>query len=116
MSYWISLEGERVNDEGETSVGPLPVPEFQEGGTQPVGGTNEADLNVTYNYGKHFKFRDLDGRTGTETEAELAEVVERLGVKQDDNYWTPTEGNAGFALSILLAWARLHPTGTWGVR
>jgi hypothetical protein len=29
-----------------------------------------------------------------------------LGVECDDDYWKPTPGNAGYALSVLLSWAK----------
>ena len=40
------------NDEGETLYS---VNHIQYGGTQVVGGTNECDLNITYNYSKLFR-------------------------------------------------------------
>ena len=49
------------------------VPSFEEGGTLALGGTTEADLNVTYNYGKLFRFASLDGLTG-------AEAVKRIQI------------------------------------
>ena len=31
------------------------------------------------------------------------------------DYWAPTPGNAGYALNILLGWAREHPEGEWSL-
>ena len=107
MTYWISLHDE--NNEI------LPVPRFVEGGTYAIGGSEEADLNVTYNYANSFDFRGLQGRTGAETESELSEVVARLGDNPDPDYWADTPGNAGHACVILWRWTQLHPQGRWNV-
>jgi hypothetical protein len=111
MSWWISLD-----DEGK----PVEVKSFQGGGTQCIGGSTEADLNVTYNYSEvtrlvDFGFRNLDGRTAEDTIDELERVVAALGTQQFENYWAPTPGNAGFAASILLSWAKQHPKAVWRV-
>jgi hypothetical protein len=106
MSWWISL-----NENGQ----PLEVSRHAEGGTFLLGGTTEADLNVTYNYGKHFIFKKLDGRTGLDTTKELEEAVQSLGIARDKDYWSPTAGNVGFACSILLDWAKQYPNGVWRV-
>ena len=112
MSYDISLVDLKTRQ-------PVEVKHHIEGGTHIIGGTTKADLNITYNYGEcynlcQFTIRDLYGKTGKETEAKLAEVVEFLGIRQfSNNYWAPTPGNAGYACSILLAWAREHPDAVW---
>ena len=112
MSYDIELCYEDVQAE---------VKNHQEGGTYQVGGTKKASLNLTYNY-SWFYHRFLDdgegirwmyGKTGKETISRLADAVEELGVKQYKDYWAPTPGNAGYALSILLEWAKQHPTAVW---
>jgi len=113
------------NDEGETLYS---VNHIQYGGTQVVGGTNECDLNITYNYSKLFREvfpLDNDGnttglvwleyKTGKESEQILAKAVERLGVRRDDDYWEATMGNAGFSLQILLSWAREFPNGRFSI-
>ena len=43
----------------------------------------------------------------------LAELLAKDLVRDGGGYWKPTDGNAGFALSILLSWAQLHPQGVW---
>ena len=114
MSYDIYLE--YPNEQAAA-----PVPRHAEGGTYTMGGASSAHLNVTYNYGKfYYEYIDPDegirwlyGKTGAETTGILEQAVEALGTVRDGNYWAATEGNAGFALSILLSWARLHPDAAW---
>lgn len=93
-----------------------------EGGTYCVGGTTAADLNVTYNYSTHFRehlhpdgLAWLDGKPASETIDALAAAVEALGTVRDKDYWAPTPGNAGYALSILLRWARMSPEAVFVV-
>ena len=113
------------NDEYQTLYS---VNRVQYGGTYVVGGTNECDLNITYNYSKLFREvfpLDNDGnttglawleyKTGKESEPILAKAVERLGVRRDDDYWEATMGNAGFSLRILLSWAREFPNGRFSI-
>jgi len=90
-----------------------------EGGIQVFGGTNECELNVTYNYSPLFYevfpnnegLKWLYGKTGKESIPVLEKAVERLGTKRDSDYWKATMGNAGNSLSILLGWAREFPHG-----
>jgi hypothetical protein len=91
------------------------VPSHTEGTVICLGGTQSAEMGVTYNYGKFFDFRGLDGLTGTESIPFLEEAVGKLGTKKDDSYWASTPGNAGHACSVLLAWAQLHPDARWCV-
>jgi len=112
MSYWVSL----INGNDEI----YEVEPFEEGGTYCMGGSTEADLNITYNYSKcyaplGFSIKDLHDKTAIEMIPKLEELVEKLGTKQDKDYWKPTNGNAGFALSILLKWAKQYPKGKWCV-
>lgn len=112
MSYWVYLR----NDAGHS----VEVEPHQEGGTYQMGGCSEAELNVTYNYSreysKHgFSLRDLEAKSADETIPELERLVGLLGAERDADYWKPTPGNAGFALSILLDWARQHPKAAWHV-
>jgi hypothetical protein len=91
------------------------------GGTRAIGGTNEAWLNITYNYSRHFyKHLDSDdgirtiyGKTGAETIPLLQAACDKLGDDMFDNYWLPTEGNAKQALKHLIAFAQLRPDGVW---
>ena len=97
------------------------VPIHSEGGTYVCGGTTDGRLNLTYNYSPHYRehidaeegIRWLYGRTGKETIEKLESAVAVLGIDRDDDYWAPTRGNAGYALSILLGWARAHPDAVW---
>lgn len=109
---------------------PLLVENHSEGGTYAIGGTNEADLNITYNYGRHFaealgylgdpavrNFRDfLDGKAAAVVIPALEKAVSMLGTTQAADYWDAVPGNAGHALAILLAWAKQHPDGIFSVR
>ena len=122
MSWWVSLRdaaGNVVSIEDS----------FEEGGTYILGGSTEADLNVTYNYGAHFEtvfgskgledpkrgIRTLIGMTGANAAPLLEKAVATLGTKVSKDYWEPSEGNAGYALSILLRWARQHPGAVFEV-
>ena len=108
MSYWVYLTYDN---------GTVPVEPHSEGGTYAMGGTSKAEINVTYNYSRvypeYFSLRDLDGKTAAETELILAKAVDELGTERDEDYWNPTPGNAGYALNILLGWARQHPKAKW---
>jgi len=113
MSWWVSLQRNEETVE---------VPEHREGGTYVMGGTKEASLNVTYNYGEHFRetlggkgLWDLNGVKGRDAVPFLETAVASLGTVRDDDYWASTSGNAGFALAMLLAWARLHPDAVFRV-
>ena len=107
MSWWVYLE----NKEGET----VEVPRHSEGGTYVMGGTKTAELNVTYNYGKHFDFKELDGKTGEEAKPLLTKAVENFGSKRNEDYWNPTKGNVGHACNILLSWVKENPKAIFRV-
>ncbi|MBI4369591.1 MAG: hypothetical protein HY547_05110 [Elusimicrobia bacterium] len=89
------------------------------GGTYAANGTNEAWLNVTYNYFHHFKsmgrkgIRSIYGKTGAESIPILKGAIDTLGDDIDKDYWKPTAGNAKRALSGLLAFAQMRPDGVW---
>lgn len=97
------------------------VDNHEDGGTYQVGGSTEAWLNITWNYAEfYYEHLDADlgirwlyGKTGRETEERLAQAVVALGTTQHHDYWEPTRGNAGYALNILLGWARQHPDAVW---
>ena len=44
---------------------------------------------------------------------ELSSAIAAGIVYDTGGYWASTEGNAGYALSILLGWARMHPDAIW---
>ena len=114
MSWDIHLE----DAEGHV----LEVPKHMEGGTYAMEGTPSACLNVTYNYSDvtrlvGFGFKEsLNNRRAAVTIPDLEHVVDTLGTKKFENYWAPTPGNAGYAASILLNWAKLHPDAYWRVK
>lgn len=96
---------------------------FVAGGTRSIGGTKELWLNITYNYGKHFRrddvlggkgIRSIYGKTGAESIPMLEKAISALGDDVDDSdYWHATEGNAKRALYGLLAFAKMRPDGVW---
>lgn len=108
MSYDVSLERDGR---------PVEVQQHSEGGTYVIGGTNSAELNITYNYSPYFYehldkdkgLRWLYGRKAKDCITRLEQAVKALGTKQSHDYWEKTAGNAGYALNILLGWAKQHP-------
>jgi hypothetical protein len=107
MSWWVYLESPK----GRV----LTVERFMDGGTYMVGGSTDAELNVTYNYGKHFDFKQLNGLTGAASAPIMDRVIAKLGVQRAADYWEPTPGNVGHTLAILSRWATQHPKGVWRV-
>jgi hypothetical protein len=96
------------------------TPHQMRGGTYAIGGTNQASLNITYNYSKHYYrmfgddgIRSIYGKTGAEAISLLEQAIAKLGDDVDDNYWEPTEGNAKRALCQLLALAKMRPDGVF---
>lgn len=93
------------------------IERHEEGGTYLIGGNTDAHLNVTYNYaGYYYEHLDADkgirwlyGKQAKDTVERLEKAIETLGIKRIGDYWEPSSGNAGYALSILLKWAKLHP-------
>ena len=136
MSWWAYLEDEH---------GAVEVKHFEAGGTQLLGGSDRAQLNVTYNYGQLFAASwpqgdlrararvtpgagilelMLNGRSGKETEPLLRQALIALVVKAGgiqafvesrENYWKATPANAGRALMRLLEWAGQHPEAVWRI-
>lgn len=105
MSWDVYLRGDDVK-----------VPHHEDGGTYQLGGTSRPWLNVTYNYGKHFHFGEqLHMQRAGDTIEILEKRVRKLGTVRDPNYWNPTEGNVGYACSILLNWAIANPDAIWDV-
>ena len=101
---------------------PVSVDRHEEGGTYVMGGTDTAELNITYNYSEHYNLLDkeqgldyLDGKKAGECIDRLEIAVAELGTTRDPDYWSPTKGNAGYALSILLRWAKQYPDAVFEV-
>lgn len=114
MSYDVRL----VDPQTGTCV---QVPSHQEGGTYAVGGTPDASLNVTYNYGEvyalfDFNLRELNGERAGDHIVQLTWLVGKLGTREyRKDYWAPTPGNAGHALEVLLRWAERYPDARFEV-
>ena len=115
MSYDISLVDPVTRETLEVES-----PHHIRGGTYAVGGTSEAWLNITYNYGRFYRevfgekgIRTIYGMTGAESIPVLKAAMDKLGDDVDPDYWEPTEGNAKRALAGLLALAQLRPDGIW---
>lgn len=90
------------------------------GGTFAIGGTNEATLNVTYNYSTKFVsifgsggIRNIYGKTGAESIPMLKNAILMLSDDTDPDYWKPTDGNVKRSLYGLLAFAEMRPDGIW---
>lgn len=98
MSWWIRLEDKnsKLIDTGILRT---------EGGTYQVGGNSMSELNVTYNYSKHFDFKILHNLTAELAMPILSEKLSELRDNVVKNYWSPTEGNVRKAISTLLAFA-----------
>lgn len=107
VSYWVML----LDSAGD----PVRVPRHWDGGTYILGGNDLAELNVTGNYGGWISsvieggIKWLDGRRAGDCVDVLRTAVGMLGTQRSEDYWAATAGNAGYALSILLAWAIQHP-------
>lgn len=97
----------------------LQEPHHMRGGTYAIGGTTDAELNVTYNYAKHFGglgdrgIRSLYGSSGADSIPLMESVIAQLGDDVSDDYWEATEGNAKRALMQLVALAKMLPHGIW---
>ena len=90
------------------------------GGTYAIGGSDKAELNITYNYSPIFYklfpeegIRSLYGLSGAESIPMLMKAIDKLKDDVSDNYWECTEGNAKIALYQLLSFAKLRPDGVW---
>ena len=110
VSYGIYL-----NEPGTEEAIEFDEPHQVAGGTFAVGGTTEAWLNVTYNYGKHFDCKKLRGMTGKDSLPVLQGAADALSDDTDPDYWKPTEGNVKRALSGLISFAKARPDGVWDV-
>lgn len=114
MSYDIELLDPKTKEVIE-----LDSPHFVRGGTYAVGGTKRLELNITYNYSKHFKglgkegIRSIYGKTATESIPMLLSAAHKLKSDVSEEYWESTEGNAKWALMQLVSIAELRPDGIW---
>ena len=113
MSWWVYLGKKK----------PVTIDSHCDGGTYVMGGSDEAELNITYNYSK-FYYQALDKRNGLrwlhnkrahKCLYRLRKAILQLGTQQDMEYWNATSGNAGYALDILYQWARQYPMAKFRV-
>lgn len=85
------------------------------GGTYALGGTDEAEFNITYNYSKWFYkhidkdlgLRFLNNKTVKEVKVILEKAISEMSGDPSTNYWDATEGNAKRSLEKLLALANM---------
>jgi len=117
MSYDIYL-----NDPKTGQVIELEAPHDLRGGTYALGGTREAWLNVTYNYGSFYRqhidadkgIRKLYGMTGEQAIPILEKAIAAIGTtERSSDYWESTPGNACAALEELLTLAKMAPHGVF---
>ena len=116
MSYDICLREPKTG-----MVATLDTPHQMRGGTYIHGGTYNAELNVTYNYARHFYatigehgIRSIYGMTGADSIPILTKAAMKLEEDYNEDYWAPTEGNARKALMELVALAKMRPDCIWG--
>lgn len=114
----------------------LDAPHHMRGGTYAVGGTTDASVNITFNYGAILRkalgdgatsltewermfgggetgIRRIYGQTGAATIPLLSGAIAKLGDDVDPDYWKATEGNVKRSLMQLLALAQMRPDGVW---
>ncbi len=117
MSYDINL-----NDPVDGHTIRFDTPHQMHGGTYCIGGTDEAWLNITYNYAPFYYreevfgpvgIRTIYGMTGAESIPVLEKAANALGNDVSNSYWDATEGNAKKPLLQLLAMAKMRPDGIW---
>lgn len=137
MSYDITL-----NDPVTKKTLKLDALHQIKGGTYSISGTDEAWLNVTYNYAKwYYKdgvfpskngelqgIRNIYGMSGAESIPVLKAAITALESSTDEisdeerkqyeehgatGYWMPTRKNAIKPLYSLLAFAQMRPDGVW---
>jgi len=90
------------------------------GGTYAIGGSDEASLNITYNYAPIFYklfpkngIRTLYNMSGAESIPLITGAIDKLSDNTSANYWECTEGNVKKSLYQLLSFAKLRPDGVW---
>lgn len=110
--------------------GDISVPSHVEGSNVVIGGSTEASMSITYNYSKLWglalranghkwqgMLQFLTVEKAGQLSNRLAIIIDELGLRQNDNYWLDTPGNAGHIASVLLKWCELHPQArveVWG--
>ena len=100
-------------------LGSNTLAEVNNGVLNPIDG-NEASCCITYNYAEcysivNFSLKSINKKKAKDTIEDMSQVVKKLGTKKYRDYWAPTMGNSGYALQILLSWAKEHPEAMWEV-
>ena len=115
MSYDIELQ-----DPVTRETLHLSTPHQMFGGTYCIDGTTAMELNITYNYAKHYYrtmgekgIRTIYGMTGADSIPVLEDAIAKLKDDATNDYWEDTEGNAKRALIQLLVLAKIRPDGIW---
>lgn len=81
-------------------------------------GNDEAEISITWNYARHFGFRELHGLTGEQSLPVLIKAVFTLGTLQTSDCFlqtSDTRGNVGAVCLMLYSWAKEHPKARWVV-
>ena len=107
MSWWVSITDPETDQY-------MVVEPFSEGGTYVLGGSSDADLNITYNYSAHYYrvlgledgLRGLDRAEAVSALPILRDGIKKLGTDESEDYWEATEGNARRALVVLADWCQ----------
>lgn len=119
MGYSIDLRDISVTKTDEDGHEYHPIVEVlshTEGSNYAIDGSELANITITYNYVDFFDFRQLHEMKAKDSISILQKAVDKLGTKQDNDYWARTPGNAGHVCSVLLTWAKLHLEAIWDVR
>lgn len=67
-------------------------------------------------HGKHFRFKDLQGKTGKETMQVLQEALDHVTGAEAGGLDQVTQEKVVIILNSLLDMARKNPEGTWQAR
>lgn len=70
---------------------------------------------IGVNYDVYFKFRDLNGKLGQETEVMLKEAIEHISMDIDNEHERLIRERISSVLNTLLELAKKNPDGIWKV-
>ena len=105
MGYWVYVVA--IDDDEEYQS--IAVSSHTEGGTYAIGGTDAAEMSVTYNYGPiyhqyGFSLKQLNEKNAQDALNIIEPVAANLPNAPDNDYWKSSEGNAGHVLHIIKGW------------
>lgn len=110
---------------------------YMRGANYVIGGSDQAELSITYNYGRWYRkdyafgkngIRSINGLSGAESISVLKNAIAGLEESKEElpeeevnqcleqgvsGYWMPTRENAIRPLYQLLAMAQMRPDGVW---